>query len=449
MNRTGSWRTNGRRVLIMGFALAALGATAWAQMSEKEILNGIDERIEKYRRGDLELELRTGDGALPEGTEVQIEQVRHHFLFGCNLFKLGGCRTAEENEAYARQYSELFNFATLPFYWWNYERVAEQPDYARTEEMIRWCAEHNITPKGHPLAWNYMDPSWLPEDFTKAMDLQFKRIERCAGKFEGQINIWDVVNEATAYQRDVTWKQSPILTGAIKEMGVEEYMRQAFQAAWKAAPNATLLINDYRTDPDYQHKIIEKLKDDEGKPLYDVIGIQSHMHGGYWSVRKTWGVCDRYSQYGVPLHFTELTILSGHKKDDRWQPTNEGDEKAQAEKTVEFYRILFSHPAVEAITWWDFSDQGAWQGAASGMVRDDLNPKPVYTQLKDLIRRQWWTKTSVKTKGEGTASLRGYYGDYRASVKIGDRLYTGTFSLRPKSEKKAHVILRPDPDSDR
>jgi len=41
-----------------------------------------------------------------------------------------------------------------------------------------------------------------------------------------------------------------------------------------------------------------------------------------------------------------------------WKSTPEG-EALQAEEAVKLYRLLFSHPAVQAITWWDLSDRFA------------------------------------------------------------------------------------------
>ena len=125
-----------------------------------------------------------------------------------------------------------------------------------------------------------------------------------------------------------------------------------------------LLINDYRTDPPYE-RVIEQLVDGSGKRLYDAIGIQSHMHGGTWATARIWEVCERFSRFGAPLHFTETTILSaapGWAKPNPWVTTPEG-EAYQAKEVVRFYTMLFSHPAVEAITWWDFSDWHAWQVA--------------------------------------------------------------------------------------
>jgi hypothetical protein len=80
------------------------------------------------------------------------------------------------------------------------------------------------------------------------------------------------------------------------------------------------------------------------------------------------------------------------------------------------YTILFSHPAVQAITWWDFSDKNAWQGAPAGLVRSDMTPKPAYDELKRLIKGKWWTETTLTTGPDGRASFRGFLGEYRVAV---------------------------------
>lgn len=270
---------------------------AAADKTADQILEKADARIEKHRKGNAALRLLGPDGKpLDASLEVNIAQTKHKFLFGCNIFKLKKCRTPEDNAAYEKHFAAMLNFATLPFYWWNYERQQGKPDDARTDEIIRWCKAQNITTKGHPLAWNWGEQKWLPEEPEAAMQLQLKRIERCVGLFKNDIDIWDVVNEATHYDRPNAKQNAPKLTEAIRKMGVGEYVRQAFKAARKANPNATLLINDYRTDPAYPDKVISKLVDDQGKALYDVIGIQSHMHGGCWPVKKTWEVCQIFAK---------------------------------------------------------------------------------------------------------------------------------------------------------
>jgi len=432
-----------------------LGAAAWAipayitasersgqAVSGERILGEADARIQKCRMGDALLRFLGPDGKpLKSGLAVKIEQKQHKFLFGCNIFKLNRCRTTEDNTAYAERFDRLLNFATLSFYWWSYERQRGRPDDARTEEIVRWCNAHNITTKGHPLAWNYAQPHWLPKDTDSAMQLQFKRIERCVRRFENEIDIWDVVNEATHYDRTECKERAPVLTEAIRKMGVGAYVREAFKSARKANPKATLLINDYRTDPSYAEKVISELVDDSGQSLYDVIGIQSHMHGSYWGAHRAWEVCERFAKFGKPLHFTETTVVSGPRKKSGWTTTPDG-EKRQARQVAEFYRVLFSHPAVEAVTWWDFTDQNAWQRAPAGLVRDDMSPKPAYEELERLIKGKWWTQTETAVAAGGNTSFRGYLGQYEVSTRIEAQKLTGTFRLDKTTKQTIDVQLK-------
>jgi GH35 family endo-1,4-beta-xylanase len=285
------------------------------------------------------------------------------------------------------------------------------------------------------------------------MKLQYARIERCAKRFGGAIDFWDVVNEATNYDRPHCRQHAPKLTNAIRNMGVGPFVRGAFASARKGNPNAGLIINDYVTTEAYAAKVIEELTDDERKPMYDVIGIQSHQHGGAWPTTKIWEVCDRFARYGKPLHFTETTFLSGEigwnlrdqrRKTDKnwvWASTPEG-EKRQADDVVRFYTVLFSHPAVEAITWWDFTDQNSWQGAPCGFLRHDMTPKPAYHALLDLVKGKWWTKTEAKTAGAGKVAFRGFFGDYRVTVGTGDDAVTGTFAFDKTTKGPIEVRLK-------
>ncbi|UCD00176.1 MAG: endo-1,4-beta-xylanase [Phycisphaerales bacterium] len=437
MDRRGFLKTSGCGAVW----LASSRLLPAAESQKVQILAQADERIEKHRKGDAALKLIGPDGrTLARGIPVKITQERHKFLFGCNIFKLNRCKTPEDNTAYAEQFAALLNFATLPFYWWNYERRLGEPDDARTEEIIRWCKARNVTTKGHPLAWNYVDPRWLPKDPETAMQLQFKRIGRCVRKFKGDIDIWDVVNEATHYDREEIQKRAPVLTEAIRKMGVGPYVREAFKVARQANPNATLLINDYRTDAAYADKVISELVGESGRPLYDVVGIQSHMHGGYWGSLRAWQACERFAKFDKPLHFTETTVVSGPKSDRGWATTAEG-ERSQAKHVAEFYRLLFSHPAVEAITWWDFTDQNAWQRAPAGLVREDMTPKPAYDKLKELIRNRWWTQTEAAIQAEGEARFRGFLGDYEVAAQVDGRKLTGTFRLDRTAMEKIDVHM--------
>jgi len=409
------------RALAAGPAAGAPGVAAPARRdapaaagTDDDLLASAPERIEKHRKGDAVVAVVDAAGKPAAGAEVRLEQTRHAFLFGANIYKWGRL-PADLEEPYRARFADLLNFATLGFYWASYERERGRPEHEHTERVARWCREQRIVTKGHPLAWNFADPRWLPDDLDEIRRLQMARIEDCVARFRGVIDIWDVVNEATHFDRqDFVERRAPKLSAMWQKVGRIEFARECFGHARTAGPKATLLINDYRTDPPYE-RVIEALVDDAGKRLYDVIGIQSHMHGGLWPLRRIWDVCDAFARFRVPLHFTETTVVSGPRSGGAWETTPDGEAR-QARDVVRFYTMLFAHPAVEAVTWWDLSDHSAWQGAPAGLVRKDMSPKPAYEELMKRVKGAWWTRTAVRTGADGTAAVRGFLGDYRATA---------------------------------
>lgn len=433
-------------VFILGLcpvAAAADRAAAAGARSNEELWDSAPARIEKHRKADATIEVLDASGKRVSGAKVRVEQTRHEFLFGSNIFVWGKVTDAEKEAAYRRRFAELLNYATLPFYWPSYEPRRGEPGHRHAEEVARWCREQRIETKGHPLAWNFADPRWLPDDVQEIRRLQMARIDDCVSRFTGLIDRWDVVNEAAHFDRPEFLRRAPKMTGMWQKIGQMEFTKECFVHARKASPKATLLINDYRTDPAYE-RVIEQLVDANGKPMYDVIGIQSHMHGGAWSNQRIWEVCDRFARFKVPLHFTETTIVSGQhgrEKRDRWASTPEG-EASQAREVARFYTMLFSHPSVAALTWWDFSDYHAWQGAPAGFLRADMSPKPAYETLLALIKDKWWTKTDLATGADGSTTFRGFRGEYRVTVtKAVGETATAAFTLTEKGPNRWTIRL--------
>jgi len=392
---------------------------AWAAegqasaLSNDEILARAKERIDQHRKAAGVITLRGANGKPVPGAAVQVEQLRHDFLFGCNFFMFARLKDAEREAQYRQRFGALLNYATLGFYWPFYEPARGQPIYAYTDQVVDWCRQHGIICKGHPLVWDFADPKWLPQDFAEIRQLSHSRVREIVARFKGRIDLWDVVNEPTHLGRFNTrmgqWAMS---------LGAVPYVIEHLKIARAANPQAALLVNDYRTDPPF-YKILDSLRAD-GKLFFDTIGIQSHMHGGGWPLARVWEVCDTFARFGVPIHFTETTIVSGPRKGpgENWGPTTPEDEARQADYVPRFYAALFAHPAVQGLTWWDFSDEGAWQRAAAGLVRKDMSPKPVYERLMALIKGEWWTKTEGRTDAKGEFAARAFYGTHRLAAKL-------------------------------
>jgi endo-1,4-beta-xylanase len=409
---------------------------------EEQVLSGAKERIEQHRKGEVTLVIQAPNGKPLPNAELTLTQMRHEFLFGCNIFRWGRIPDPKREELYRERFAAIFNYATLPFYWRGYEWERGKPNHGYTERVVAWCQEHGIVCKGHPLVWDHpaSSPEWLPDDFDEIERLSKQRVRDIVQRFAGRIDIWDVVNEPTHLEPSSPNKTKMAAWGT--HIGAVAYTALHLKVARAANPKATLLVNDYRTDEAYL-RILQQLKDEQGRWLFDVVGIQSHMHGGVWSASRTWQVCERFAQLGLPLHFTETTIVSGPRIDrERWGETTPEGEERQAEATARFYTLLFSHPAVQAITWWDFSDDGAWMGAPAGWLRRDMSPKPVYERMLGLIKGEWWTKASGRTDSKGEWRTRAFYGDYELTIRTPDgRVSKQKLSVRRGADNSFKIRL--------
>ena len=194
------------------------------------LLAGAAARIEKYRKADAAVQVVNAAGRPVADARVVTEQTRHAFLFGCNLFQFGRFQDPQDETTYRRRFRELHNYATLPFYWPSYEPRRGATQHARIEAMAQWCQQHAIITKGHPLAWNYADPNWLPDDADEVWRLQLERITDCVTRMKGQIDTWDVVNEATHFDRDSLRQRAPKMTRMWEKVGRIELVDACFRA---------------------------------------------------------------------------------------------------------------------------------------------------------------------------------------------------------------------------
>jgi GH35 family endo-1,4-beta-xylanase len=409
-----------------------------------------DARIEQHRKGDATILVVDGAGKPLPGVKVTVEQTRHAFLFGCNIFNWGdeaeryrkGMKP-EFQAAYRDRFKALFNFAALPFFihYYNTEPLKTREAYLRS--LATWCRENGITAQGTPLYYHLTDPAWAADYRGDLIRLQVERVADCVKKFAGLIDVWNVVNEASIINPSDRKTAAPVLTAAWMKAGAIPPAKECFRVARQANPNATLMVNDYILDQRYE-KVLAALTDEHGKPLYDVIGIQSHMHAAVWSNERAWSVCQQYAKYGVPLHISEVTILSGGKKpkDGNWPSTPEG-EALQAKNVTRIYTLFFSHPAVEAMMWWDLADGYAWKKAPAGLLHNDMSPKPAYDALMKLIKGKWWTRSGVTTGADGTASVRGFYGNYKLTVSENGKVASEErVSLEKDKSNQWKIVLR-------
>lgn len=415
--RVGAFRKRWMRLstgVLTGVLVAGIvGQDVLTRAKADYLLKTANQRISSIRKAPAQIRVVDSKGNPVGGASVRVEQRRHAFLFGCNAFRFDH-HPGEQNQEYAARFSALFNYATLAFYWGMYEpQKGDSRNYAQKHKgLADWLNTNHIEAKGHPLVWHDVYPKWAPSAPDLAREAVHQRIATVLPEYRSEIRRWDVVNEATVSRAFDTgvghW---------VRRDGPATVVETALRWAHDAAPEAELVYNDFNVGPQHRRLIRELVK---CNAPFQIIGIQSHMHHREWPLAEAWDICGEYSKFGKAIHFSEVTVLSGKhgwELPPPWPTTPEGEQR-QAEYVERFYTLLFSHPAVQAITWWDLED-GEWMGAPGGLLREDLTPKPAYERLLKLVRETWWTRESLNSDEKGICRFVGFLGDYEIMVQKG------------------------------
>ena len=410
----------------------------------------MDIEIQENRMSEVTLKISNANKTPLAHQEVTIEQTRHKFLFGTAAFDLVPFTSGkyegealEQAERRAEKLAALFNAATLPFYWARFEPQRGKPMTEETKRAAQWCRERGLVTKGHPLCWHTLTADWLLSMSNhEILEAQLRRIRRDVSDFCGLIDMWDVINEAVIMP--VFDKYDNGITRLCREMGRINTIKAMFETARAANPTATLLINDFDVSSAYDILVEGCL---EAGLKFDVIGIQSHMHQGWWGVEKTLKVLENFERFHLPIHFTETTLVSGHLMPpeivdlndyqvEDWPTTPKGEAR-QANETLQHYKTLFAHPLVEGITWWDMSD-GGWLNAPAGLLRKDGSSKPAYEELLKLVKGEWWVSpTKLSTDSNGDIQFTGFFGDYQ--LTYGEN--KASFSITPGDSSPIEIHL--------
>lgn len=425
----------------------------------------IESGIELNRKGDATIVLKSQNGEpLPADITVEAKQRSHEFKFGANLFMLDEFPTEEKNAIYREKFPEIFNLATLPFYWSTLEPEMGKPRYAKDSPRIYrrppidlcidYCKEKGIEPKCHCLNYDTESPKWyIGQSVSFCKKKLLERFQQIADRYSKDIPTFEVTNE--------TLKE-----GFSKFFYEDDFVEWSFKMADRIFPNNKLIINDFKywlpnvsSNRNLYYMQIERLLRTGHR--VDSIGLQFHCMFGFrqldmaksreaeaeqaeirYNPRVLFQLMDNFGKLGIPQQITEMTV-SALSEDPE-------DEEVQAELTNRLYRCFFSHPAMEAIIYWNLVDGYAASAKPGdmtrgenrfygGFLRHDLSEKPVYKMLKKLVNEQWHTETAVKAV-DGTAKFRGFYGDYDLTVFAGGKQIPAKITLS-KEKKNTFTLL--------
>lgn len=397
----------------------------------------VAEGIEKYRKADAKVTVVDQDGKAVSGVNVRYRLKKHAFWHGANCFMLDELETPEKNEKYKELFAKVFNQATLPFYWNDLEPQQGKPRFAKESEKIyrrpapdlclEYCDENNITPKLHCLNYDQWSPMWLPmHDVAEIRKQLERRICEIAQRYGDKIHCMEVINETLCGFKEFDYRHST------DNFWQDDLISWSFDVARKYLPHNELVINEatkfaWNTKRGERSWYALSIADAIRRGAHiDAIGMQYHMFHRledevektlpYYEPEMLFKTMDFYaSRFHLPLQVTEVTIPAYSNSAE--------DEELQARVIERLYSIWFSHPAMEAITYWNLADgyaafapQGDMTAGENyyygGLVRFDFTLKPAYYMLQELFAHRWHTEGCAVTDGEGNVNIRGFKGEY-------------------------------------
>ena len=330
------------------------------------------------------------DGAGTAGVATCTETVSLRDAASCSGRLVGAAlSTAHLSDAAYASTALEFNFVTPEneMKWEHTEATRDQFSFDEGDQIVSFANQNGMKVKGHTLVWHNQLPAWVsaisdPDDLRAAMT---NHITQEVQHYQGQVLVWDVVNEAWDPDDPTTLRATPFST-----LLGPSYIDDAFTTAHAADPDAKLYYNDYGADgldtkSDSIYGMVKDMKM-RGIPI-DGVGLQ--MHG---SVAASFGGASvaaniqRFGELGVNVVISEMDmhLCAGGTLDD------------QKAKFYDIVAACLSQPHCRAITFWGITDKYSWLnyedvGCASGdaprplLWDDDYRKKPAYDGVLNAL----------------------------------------------------------------
>ncbi|THH37763.1 endo-1,4-beta-xylanase [Neolewinella litorea] len=185
-------------------------------------------------------------------------------------------------------------------------------DWAPADEFIAFGKAQDMFLVGHTLIWHNQTPAWFftnaagePNSPAEQAERLRSHIAAVAGRYAGQVDAWDVVNEVIADDgsyRPTTWVEG-IGQG-------DTLVKLAFRYAEQYAPGTELYYNDFNAwrpaKRDGIMRMVRMLQ--EAGIRIDGVGIQGHWGLNYPKNEYIEAAIDSFASLGVKVMITELDV---------------------------------------------------------------------------------------------------------------------------------------------
>ncbi|PPK84801.1 endo-1,4-beta-xylanase [Neolewinella xylanilytica] len=306
------------------------------------------------------------------------------------------------------------------------EEINPEPgvyNWAPGDEFVAFGKEHDMFIVGHTLIWHNQTPAWFftndagePNTPEQQAERLRSHVEAVAGRYAGQVDAWDVVNEVI--DNDGSYRPTTWVNGIGNG---DSLVAMAFRAAEQYAPGTELYYNDFNAwRPTKRDGIVRMVRmlQEQGIRI-DGIGIQGHWGLNYPKNEYIEAAIDSFASLGVKVMITELDvdvlpltregqIIGTGMMHPQYEleefktyldPYSDGLPEEVQQQLTDRYRELFEifyrkRDKIDRVTFWGVEDGMSWKNGYPIPNRTnyvlpynrDLTPKPAVEAILAVPR---------------------------------------------------------------
>jgi len=266
--------------------------------------------------------------------------------------------------------------------WEIIQPIEGQFTWQGADALIEFAGKHGQAVIGHTLVWHSQTPDWVFESSPgepASRELLLARmqthINALAGRYQGKILGWDVVNEALDEDgslRNSKWQQ---IIG-------DDFIEKAFEFAHKAAPNAELYYNDYNLFKPAKRAGAMRIAANLLKKGIRIDGIGEQAHYDLDPpITQLNDSIEAFASLGLKVMITELDISVLKFPDESkmgadvslnfalqesFNPYSVSLPATVEQKLYDAYASVFDvllkhHKVIDRVTFWGVTDADSWR----------------------------------------------------------------------------------------
>lgn len=271
---------------------------------------------------------------------------------------------------------------------------ATEYNFIHMDEVVNYAETNGMKMQAHHLLWG--EEKWLPDwlkngNYSKEQldNLMHDHIQTVAGRYNGRIQQWTVVNEAFSRGQNINglrdwWGDAT---------GGKDYIDSAFIWARQADPNAVLILNDFGNETqnsvsDEMYTYIKNARQ-RGVPI-DAIGMQMHIDGNNPpSKESVMENMERFNDIGISVYVTEFDVTMNNVPGSKKQK-----EQKQAQIYYDMLRACLETDGCKSFALLGVTDKETWYNYMDG-VKDPMPlpfdekyaPKPAFDAMRKALEQ--------------------------------------------------------------